>query len=208
MASSYVDLALYDHDGRLTAVAEVKNKQGTSREWAAKLRRNLLAHGGHYKADFFLLVTPDRLYVWKDAGTAPTLVQPTYELDAQPIFAPYFERAGVDPTKPECKTFVHFMLRLFRTVILSPSASLRINSAKNLMPRPFVALRVTTLVCHSHAVWFSTSGRPAKSSDSGAPGSAQSARGCWTVHTGVVSLLSPVRACECQSGGSCQLQHG
>ena len=53
MASSYVDLALYDHDGRLTAVAEVKNKQGTSREWAAKLRRNLLAHGGHYKADFF-----------------------------------------------------------------------------------------------------------------------------------------------------------
>src|SRR5712692_3129010 len=41
MASSYVDLALYDHNGRLTAVAEVKNKQGTSREWAAKLRRNL-----------------------------------------------------------------------------------------------------------------------------------------------------------------------
>src|SRR5713226_3266331 len=48
--------------------------------------------------------------------------------------------------KPECKTFVHFMMRLFRTVILS--------GAKNLMPRPFVALRVTTLVCQSHATWF------------------------------------------------------
>jgi hypothetical protein len=39
-----VDLALYDRDGQLTAVAEVKNKVGTSREWAARLRRNILAH--------------------------------------------------------------------------------------------------------------------------------------------------------------------
>lgn len=97
MLSARADLTLYDRDGRVTAVAEVKNKQGTSREWAAKLRRNLLAHGGHYKADFFLLVTPDRLYIWKDADTAPILVQPTYEIDARPILAPYFERAGVSP---------------------------------------------------------------------------------------------------------------
>jgi len=94
---SRVDLALYDRNGQLTAIAEVKNKLGTSREWAAQLRRNILAHGGHYSADFFLLVTPDRLYLWKNAGAAPTLVQPTYEANTQPIFAPYFERAGVDP---------------------------------------------------------------------------------------------------------------
>ena len=61
--TSSADLTLYDRDGRLIAVAEVKNKQGTSREWAAKLRRNILAHGRHYNADFFLLVTPDRLYI-------------------------------------------------------------------------------------------------------------------------------------------------
>ena len=98
MTSSYPDLALYDRDGQLIAVVEVKNKQGTSREWAAKFRRNMLVHGGYYKADFFLLVTPDRLYIWKNAGTTPTLVEPTYELDAQPLFAPYFERAGVNPS--------------------------------------------------------------------------------------------------------------
>jgi hypothetical protein len=98
MPSSYADLALYDRDGRLIAVAEVKNKQGTSREWAAKFRRNMLVHGGYSQADFFLLVTPDRLYIWKNAGITPTLVQPTYELDAQPLFAPYFERAGVNPS--------------------------------------------------------------------------------------------------------------
>src|SRR5438034_1927434 len=95
MASA--DLALYDRNGQLTAIAEVKNKLGTSRAWATQLRRNVLAHGGHYNADFFLLVTPDRLYLWKNAGAMPMLIQPTYEINAQPIFAPYFARAGVDP---------------------------------------------------------------------------------------------------------------
>ena len=91
------DLALYDRSGRLTAVAEIKNKHGTSREWAAQTRRNILAHGRSYRADFFLLVTPDRLYVWKGAGTEPLQTPPTYEADTKSGFAPYFESAGVDP---------------------------------------------------------------------------------------------------------------
>ena len=95
--SSHVALALYDRNGQLTTIVEVKKKLGTSRQWAAQLRRNILAHGGYSGADFFLLVTPDRLYLWKNAGTAPTLSLPTYEVDTQPIFAPYFESAGVDP---------------------------------------------------------------------------------------------------------------
>jgi hypothetical protein len=76
MPSSYADLSLYDRDGRLIAIAEVKNKRGTSPEWAAKFRRNLLVHSRYAQADFFLLATPDRLYVWKNAGATPTLVQP------------------------------------------------------------------------------------------------------------------------------------
>ena len=91
------DLALYDRSGRLTAIAEVKNKLGTSREWAARTRRNLIAHDRAYSADFFLLVTPDRLYVWKGAGIEPIQDPPTYEADTRPGLAPYFESAGVDP---------------------------------------------------------------------------------------------------------------
>ena len=95
--STRADLTLYDRNGRLTAVAEIKNKLGTSREWAAQTRRNILAHGGSCSANFFLLVTPDRLYMWKDAGTEPVDIPPTYEADSQSAFAPYFERAGVEP---------------------------------------------------------------------------------------------------------------
>ena len=90
------DLALYDPGGRLAALAEVKNKRGTSSEWAAKTRRNLLALGGFGDAKFFLLVTRDRLYLWKDAGTDPVELPPTHEVEAEATFAPYFERAGID----------------------------------------------------------------------------------------------------------------
>jgi len=91
------DLVLYDRDGQLIAVAEVKTKFGTSGEWAAQLRRNVLAHGGFRHTDFFLLVTPDKLYIWKDAGIEPSTVPPTYMIDARPILKPYFEAAHVEP---------------------------------------------------------------------------------------------------------------
>ncbi|MCY4536197.1 MAG: hypothetical protein OXB91_12600 [Bryobacterales bacterium] len=90
------DLAVYDRGGRLTAIAEIKNKLGTSTEWAAQTRRNMLDHGRSYSADFFLIVTPDRLYVWKGADTEPVETPPTYEADTQPGFGSYLESAGLD----------------------------------------------------------------------------------------------------------------
>lgn len=97
MLFSPVDLALYDRSGRLTAIAEVKSKLGTSSDWAAKTRRNMLAHIRLTPAEFFLLVTLDRLYVWKGTGTDPVPTPPTYEADPRAGFAPYFNRAGIDP---------------------------------------------------------------------------------------------------------------
>ena len=99
------DLALYDGSGRLTAVAEVKNRMGTSPTWAAQTRRNILAHGGHRESEFFLLVTPDRLYVWKDSGITPVEILPTYEADAKRIFAPYFKSASIDPHEVSGQAF-------------------------------------------------------------------------------------------------------
>lgn len=97
MISSQADLAVYDRNGQLIAVVEIKNKRGTSREWATKLHHNLLTHEGCSQAEFFLLVTPDQLYLWRNADSLPSLAPPTYEIDAQPIFAPYFERTGASP---------------------------------------------------------------------------------------------------------------
>ena len=93
----HADLAIFDRSGQIAAVAEIKRQLGTSRDWAAQLRRNLLAHGIRRVGDYFLLITPDRLYLWKDAGTNPEKVPPTHVADMRPEFARYFEGAGIDP---------------------------------------------------------------------------------------------------------------
>jgi hypothetical protein len=71
-------------------VIDIRARTGTSRAWAAQVRRNLLAHASLPNSPFFLMVLPDRIYLWKDAGNEPELVEPTYEIDAAPIFQPYF----------------------------------------------------------------------------------------------------------------------
>lgn len=93
----FADLAILDRSGQIAAVAEIKRQFGTSRDWAAQVRRNLLAHEIRCVADYFLLITPDRLYLWKDAGVNPERVPPTHEVDMQPEFARYFDGAGIDP---------------------------------------------------------------------------------------------------------------
>ncbi len=120
--SPLVDLAMFSSDGQLTAIAEVKNRRGTSREWAAQLRRNILAHGGFPKTDFFLMVTPDRLYLWQGSDNQPDLVEPGYEIDAQPIFAPYFERSGVDPQLVSSHAF-ELVVDAWLTDLMRPGSS-------------------------------------------------------------------------------------
>lgn len=103
--STSVDLAVYNRKGQLSVVAEVKNIHGTSTDWATQMRRNLLAHAGPYDADYFLLITPDRIYLWKNAATTPTLIPPDCEIDAVPVFASYFDRSRVDPNSVSSQAF-------------------------------------------------------------------------------------------------------
>lgn len=91
------DLVLYHRNGGPVAVAEVKMKFGTSPEWAAQLRRNILAHGSFRPTEFFLIVTPEWVYLWKNAGTEPVAVPPTYVIDARPVLKPYFDAAHAQP---------------------------------------------------------------------------------------------------------------
>jgi hypothetical protein len=91
------DLSVDNRNGQLTLVVEVKRKTNVSPEWAAKLRRNILAHGTFPKAPYFLMVFPDKFYLWSNAEAYQEQSEPTYTIDASPILQPYFERAGVAP---------------------------------------------------------------------------------------------------------------
>ena len=89
------DLSVDNRNGQLALGVEVKRKTKVSPEWAAKLRRNILAHGIFPKAPYFLMVFPDKFYLWANAEAYQDQSEPTYTIDASPILQPYFERAGV-----------------------------------------------------------------------------------------------------------------
>ncbi len=88
------DLAVDDRNGQLALVIEVKRKTNVSPEWAARLRRNILAHGTFPKAPYFLMVFPDKFYLWTEAEAHLDQSEPDYTIDARPILQPYLERAG------------------------------------------------------------------------------------------------------------------
>lgn len=89
------DLSVDGRDGQLALVVEVKRKTNVSLDWAVGLRRNILAHGTFPKAPYFLMVFPDKFYLWSNAEAYQDQSEPTYIVDASPILQPYLERAGV-----------------------------------------------------------------------------------------------------------------
>lgn len=88
------DLALYDRYRQLVALVEVKSRPGTSREWAARFRRNLLSRGDVLPIRYFIIVTPDWLFLWKETE-ASTDGAPHYSIDVRSFLRPYVER--IDP---------------------------------------------------------------------------------------------------------------
>jgi len=89
------DLVAYDRNGQLVLIVEVKSKLRASPTWAARFRRNILAHGNFPNAPYFLMVFPDQFYLWKNNGSNQEIDEPNYVIDAQPILQPYFEQSGV-----------------------------------------------------------------------------------------------------------------
>ena len=95
------DLAAYDRNGRRTLLVEVKRRP-VDEGWATEYRRSLVQRGLLGGSELFLLVVPDRLFLWTPSipGDAP----PT-QLDARALLAPYFQRVGVSPEQIQPMAF-------------------------------------------------------------------------------------------------------
>jgi hypothetical protein len=91
------DVSVYDAHGQLVVLIEVKKKFGTSKEWAAKMRRNIIVHGSLPYVKYFLLALPDHFYLWKDVGATSEEVMPTYDVNPTPFLQPYYEKIGLPP---------------------------------------------------------------------------------------------------------------
>src|ERR1700685_2957518 len=99
-----IDLVAYDPKGRVVLLAEAKSRGGTSAQWASKLRRNLLAHGALPPASYFLIATPEHIYLWRQdllqQGAATyNEVAPDFIIDASSELKPYFEKFHQRPSE-------------------------------------------------------------------------------------------------------------
>ncbi len=88
------DFSLYDRYGQLAAFVDVRSVRGASTEWAAKLRRNLLAHGEIPCGPFLMVATPERIFLWRAAAGGDPLATPDYEADAESLFRHYLPKPG------------------------------------------------------------------------------------------------------------------
>jgi hypothetical protein len=89
--NSKPDIVVYSADHNLLLVVEIKGTPKSDEFWAAKLRRNLIAHGAVPSAPYFLLVVSDHLYLWKNE-ISNEAVLPSYSADTKTVLQKYLPK--------------------------------------------------------------------------------------------------------------------
>ena len=91
----YTDFILFRPDRRLVAAVQATRLLGTSAQWAAEFRRNLLVGGEIPPLEYFLIVTPESIYLWKDSAVEPVVRLPDAVIPAAPHLARYLKGTRV-----------------------------------------------------------------------------------------------------------------
>jgi hypothetical protein len=121
---SGIDFVAYDREGRVLLLAEVKSRLGTSKSWAARLRRNMLSHGILPWAKYFLIATPERMYLWKQEDPDSAEMPPEFTIDAANVFQPYFKKLHQEPSEIGPEAF-ELLVLTWLTDIARPDRDLK-----------------------------------------------------------------------------------
>lgn len=109
------DFIVYDSSGHAQTIIEVKAKRKTTDDWAAQLRRNLLAHGFSIATKYFMVITLDRIYLWKsNDGKIDSTFRPLAAVKADTIWRNYSHKGELSGPFVDGRTFeliVHNWLR-------------------------------------------------------------------------------------------------
>ena len=84
------DLTVRSPNGDIALVVEVKAKVQATDQWAAALRRNLIAHGMTPDSAYFLLALPVYFFLWKPHGSVDA-VNADYKIPASDVVQPYLD---------------------------------------------------------------------------------------------------------------------
>jgi hypothetical protein len=120
--SNQWDLSVYDRNGQLALVVEVKSILGKTPAWAAQFRRNILAHGILPNPPYLLMAFPDRFYLWRHGNGE--LIEPDYVIDARPILQPYLDQAGISADQISGSSFELIVASWLNDLLYRPSNEL------------------------------------------------------------------------------------
>lgn len=87
-----VDILIQSPDGDMIAVVEVKNLRDLTRDEAIQLRQSLVRYGLPAEVPFFMLLSQDIGFLWKDSTYENLDVAPAYTFPMQNVVARFSNR--------------------------------------------------------------------------------------------------------------------
>ncbi len=87
-----VDILIQSPDGDTIAVVEIKNLRDLSRDEAIQIRRNLVDYGVPVQVPFFMLLSQDIGFLWKDSKYENLDTPPMYTFPMDNVVARYSDR--------------------------------------------------------------------------------------------------------------------
>lgn len=138
------DFAVRSGDGEHHLWVEAKSRAGTDAKWAARFRRNLLAHSPSRTAPAFLLVTPDMLFLWDEIGNYNLEeVPPSLTASASETLRPFWDKVAPDD-RLSYETGLTFELAVRRWLAALITGHLRLSAlppgTRQLLEAPPIAL--------------------------------------------------------------------
>lgn len=90
-------ITIYNRKKQIVLGILVKAIPNTKPEWAAEYRYNILSHDILPNPPYLLFAHPDRLYLWKNSDASVDNILPDYNIDANPILKPYYNKTTIVP---------------------------------------------------------------------------------------------------------------
>ena len=85
------DILIRDPEGYPLAVVEVNNLPDLSRDMATELRHNLIEYGVPARVPYFLILSQDMGFLWKEVMQANLDAPPTYEFPMDKVVTRYLK---------------------------------------------------------------------------------------------------------------------
>ncbi len=91
MSNRHTDILIKNHNDETVVAVEVKNRLNLTPEIATTLRRNLIVHGYVPQTLYFLLLSQDVGYLWKNAMLDDPQAPPDYQFSLDNVLSRYLK---------------------------------------------------------------------------------------------------------------------